>query len=77
MKKLSKKVTSFGHPQPNPVSSRTIIFHSVGSNANVVKGEFQKDGQKHTVYLLAIPEDKISDYSYKDNLESQLEHAED
>jgi hypothetical protein len=47
------------------ITGSEITFHSVNSDTNLVKGEYIKDGQTHTVYILAVPENNLKNYSYE------------
>lgn len=42
-----------------------MTFHNVQSEPNVVRGEVVKDGQTHTIYVLAVPESNLKNYSYE------------
>jgi len=50
-----------------------ITFHNVQSESNIVKGEFEKNGQTHTIYLLAVPESNLKDHTNTKNCHSVAE----
>ena len=53
-----------------------ITFQSVESDSNVLKAQIMKDGKKHAVYLLAIPEDNFDSFREEDytKSDSPIEH---
>jgi len=55
------QIAELGH-MVNKEPSDEITFQNIESDSNIFKAQVTKDGKKHAVYLLTIPEDNFDSF---------------